>query len=207
MGSQALPLQSLLTTCAAAVVLQTVPQAPQLLPSIELSASQPLNLLLSQVRYEPEHMGAHWLLTHRLELTCAVPLVEQTMPQPPQLPGLLVVLVSQPSVAPPVQSPNPLLQTGAVQAVAEQVEVAFGYLVLQSLPAAPQPPQFLVLVPMLISQPFFASPSQSRKLPLQLLTEQAPRSHLGVPLSMVQGWPQPPQAPVSVLVLVSQPSA
>ena len=129
------------------------------------------------------------------------------MPQPPQLPGLLVVLVSQPSAAPPLQSPKPVLQSGAVQAAPEQLELAFAYLVLQSLPAAPQPPQFLVLVPILISQPFFASPSQSRKLPLQLLTAQAPWSHLGVPLSMVQALPQPPQAPVSVLVLVSQPSA
>src|SRR5689334_11579429 len=123
------------------------------------------------------------------------------MPQPPQFPGLLVVLVSQPSAVPPLQSPKPLLHMGAVQALPEQVELALAYLVLQSLPAAPQPPQFLVLVAILISQPFFGSASQSRKVPAQLLTAQVPMSHFGVPLSILQGLPHAPHAPVSVLVL------
>src|SRR5207247_4955162 len=125
---------------------------------------------------------------------------------PPQLLMSLVISVSQPSPAPPLQSPKPVLQTGVVQALLEQVEVAFGYLVLQSLPAAPQPPQFLVLVPMLTSQPFFGSASQSRKVPLQLLTTQAPMLQPGVPLSAVQALPQPPQAPLSVLVSFLQRS-
>jgi len=113
------------------VVLQTVPQAPQLLPSIELSASQPLNLLLSQVRYEPEHMGAHGCL--RTDWSSRAPCRWSSKPcRSAQLPGLFCGVGFEPSVAPPVQSPNPLLQT-ARAGRGEQVEVAFGYLVLQSL--------------------------------------------------------------------------
>jgi hypothetical protein len=95
----------LLSTWAEAAVLQTVPQAPQLFGSVVLSASQPLYLLLSQLKYVPEHSGEHWLFAHVFMLTCALGAVEQAIPQPPQLPGLDVVSVSQPSPMPPEQSP------------------------------------------------------------------------------------------------------
>ena len=50
-------------------------------------------------------------IPHRPALQVAVPLVdEQTMPQPPQLFGLLVISVSHPSLGFPLQSPKPGLQ-------------------------------------------------------------------------------------------------
>jgi hypothetical protein len=49
-GSQLLPTHALLVTWAPAAVLQTMPQALQLLAFVALSTSHPFSLLLSQVR-------------------------------------------------------------------------------------------------------------------------------------------------------------
>ena len=78
------------------------------------------------------------------------------------------------------------MHTGAVQALPTQVEAALAYFVVQSVPIAPQPPQFLGAVAMLTSQPVLGSPSQSRKVPLQLPISHEPPMHFGVPLVIVQ---------------------
>ncbi len=85
------------------------------------------------------------------------------MPQPPQLPVLVPVLISQPSVfllllqsaKPALQVPlhTPPLQVGEAMPLLEQT--------------APQPPQLLALVVVLTSQPLTGELSQSAKFAAQ----------------------------------------
>src|SRR5437016_4825382 len=84
---------------------------------------------------------------------------EQAAPQPPQLPGPLLVSTSQPSPwRSPLQSPKPGAH-GLVQAPAVQV-TAVTWLLEQ---ATLQPPQLSGSTAKLVSQPLLASPSQSPK--------------------------------------------
>jgi hypothetical protein len=70
-GWQALPLQALLLTWAAAAVLHAneAPQPPQLLALVAVSTSQPLVRLVSQSLYVPEHCGEQALLKQSLLTT------------------------------------------------------------------------------------------------------------------------------------------
>jgi hypothetical protein len=87
---------------------------------------------------------------------------EQTVVQLPQWFGSLLVLASHPSVR------GFMSQSlkGAVQAIAqlppEQLAVP-----LAALQTAPQPPQFEVSLPVLVSQPLFGFMSQLAKFGLQ----------------------------------------
>jgi hypothetical protein len=95
-GWQALPVQLLLDTCAAAAVLQTFLQPPQLLALVAVSTSQPLVALLSQSPYVPEHCGAQALFIQLLAVTWAAAAVLQTVPQAPQLLASVELSASQP---------------------------------------------------------------------------------------------------------------
>ena len=71
----------------------------------------------------------------------------------------------------------------------------------------PQFPQLETLVAVLISQPFEYTLSQFLKPALQDATVQVPLTQPAVPLATAHRWPQAPQLPMSVLVLISHPLA
>jgi hypothetical protein len=80
----------------------------------------------------------------------------------------------------------------------------------QLWPAAhttPQPPQFVLLVFVLVSQPSLAIALQSAKPALQLATRHVPVAHPGVPLGIEHTLPHAPQLAGFVCVLTSQPLA
>ena len=118
--------------------------------------------------------------THALAVQVSPP--PQTLPQLPQLLELLVVFSSQPSIfLLLLQSPKPALQA-PVHTLAVQVGEAM--LLLEQ--TAPQPPQLLALVAVLISQPLARLLSQSAKL--------GEHAHVLPPGVLVQAMlaPQPP---------------
>jgi hypothetical protein len=124
----------------------------------------------------------------------------QLTPQPPQWLELLVVLTSQPLFGLPSQLAKPGLQLGA-HVPFEQATPPFGF-----EHGMLQPPQWLVLLRMLVSQPLFGLPSQLPAPAAQLGTH-APETHAVVPFALLQVTPQAPQLVVVVCRFVSQPSA
>ena len=132
--------------------LHTRPQVPQLVGSVPVATSHPVAYERSQLenpvlqvpiaQVVPRHEGVPFWAT-------------QTVPHPPQFWTLFVNAVSQPSVRSASQLPNPaahvMLQTPDVQKEKPFVE---------SHPR-PQPPQFLALVSVFVSQPLAMLPSQS----------------------------------------------
>jgi hypothetical protein len=164
-----------------------VPHAPQLLLVVS-EVSQPLVALPSQLPHPLLHVPRVQVPVEQLaEAFVRV----QVVPQAPQL--LLVVSeVSQPSLASPLQLPQPLLQLEIVQLPVEQLVEAFA-----AEQPTPQPPQ-LVLVFSGVSQPSLASPLQLAQPALQLAMTQLPLEQLVVALASAQLTPQPPQFEVVV---------
>jgi hypothetical protein len=70
----------------------------------------------------------------------------------------------------------------------------------------PHVPQLFTSVPTDVSQSVPGLPGQCAKPWLQLPTSHIPPVHAGVPLAVTQTIPHPPQLPVDVCVLTSQPS-
>ena len=115
---------------------QVVPQAPQLVLSLRVSTSQPLAGSWSQsakpeahaatAHAPPAHVALAWGSAH-------------VQPQAPQLASLVRRLVSQPSLAVPLQSPAPALQRTTVHAPAAQPLAATP----GSAQAVPHWPQFV----------------------------------------------------------------
>ena len=128
---------------------------------------------------------------------------EAMMLQPPQLVGLVLVLISQPSLSRPLQLPKPALQ---VMPQSCEVQVAVPLVPTQARPQAPQ----LVVVVMLISQPLPGAPSQSAVPTPQLTLDVVhvePEHTAMLPMGGVgQRLLQPPQLSTSpATVLTSQP--
>jgi len=156
--------------------------------------SQPFGPLPSQFPKPPVHEG-----THAPAVQGFVPFTtEHTVPHVPQFEVDVFKLASQPFLTLVSQFPNPLLHT------MEQVADEHDGVPFVPLHAAPQEPQFPVLVLRFASQPFEARLSQLAKPELQVGT-QAPDVHAVVPLAFVQLLPQLPQFAVLVFVFVSQP--
>jgi hypothetical protein len=126
---------------------------------------------------------------------------EQAFPQAPQLPRLVASLASQPFAGSPSQSAKPSLQAAIPQTPAAQFGVALG-----RLHAAPQAPQFAMLVLVFTSQPSDATPLQSPVPALQVAMMHAPPTHPGVAFARAQALPQALQLAGLVLVFTSQPS-
>ena len=122
----------------------------------------------------------------------------QLVPQPPQWLALFVVFVSQPLAGLPSQLAKPLLQAGA------QVPLAQATLPFGLLHAMPQPPQWLVLELVFVSQPLLALPSQLPEPALQLGVQLPPMQAV-VPFGLLHVVPHAPQLPALVVRLVSQP--
>ena len=178
------------------LVLHTVPQMPQLVVLVFVLVSQPLVRLLSQL---PQ--PALQVIPHVLAPQVAVPLVPlHARPHDPQFVGLVVTLVSQPSVKMPLQLAKPGLQV-IPQVLALQVAVP-----LLPLHARPHDPQFVGLVVTLVSQPLEVTPSQFENPALHDWITQPPVAHPATAFARLHTMPQVPQFNAFVLVLISQPS-
>jgi len=126
------------------------PHAAQL-ATVPRLASQPLTTLPSQLPNP-----APQAIAHAPAEQLGVPPAElQAVAQLPQCAVLVVVSVSQPSPAEPLQSPKPVLQLVTTQVPVAHVPVPFA-----GLQAAPQAPQLLEEL-RAVSQPLAGLPSQS----------------------------------------------
>jgi hypothetical protein len=169
---------------------QTLPQVPQLFTFVLVLISQPLLTAPSQLANPELQVIPHTPEAHEAE----PPAVEHALPQVPQLARLVLVLVSQPLEMLPSQLPQPALHamphTPSVQ-LAEPLAVEH---------TMPQPPQFVRLVFVFVSQPFAVLPSQSTMPPVH---------EAQVPFTQPVGHatPQPPQFVLLVRMFVSQPFA
>jgi hypothetical protein len=174
---------------------QLTPQEPQLAALVARVVSQPFVALPSQLP-KPE---LHDPTEQTPEEQAAVAFgSEQPLPQAPQFPTLVCVLVSQPLDAMPSQSAHPATHVGT-QAPAVQVVVPWAL-----AQALPQAPQFDELVWRFVSQPLTVLPSQFPKPELHALSAQVPPLHVAVAFARLQATPQPPQS-VRVLTLRSHP--
>jgi len=171
-----------------------VPHVPQCVVVFVRFASQPFGPLPSQLPKPALQDG-----THEPEVQRFVPFTaEHTVPHVPQFEVDVFKLASQPFVTLVSQLPKPLLHT--MEHVADEHDgVPF-----VPLHAAPQEPQFAVLVLRFASQPLFGLLSQLANPELHVGTH-APVVQVVVPLAFVQLLPQLPQFPVLVFVFVSQP--
>ena len=126
---------------------------------------------------------------------------KQTMPQPPQLLGSFVVVVSQPFPELPSQSALPAAHDVTVQTLLVHAGVPpWGGQTL------PQALQLLTLLVVLISHPFAALPSQLAKPALHTI-EHCPPPQDGAPLLLLHAAPHAPQFDTFVASCTSQPSA
>jgi len=172
-----------------------VPQAPQLVLSVAVCTSQPLVGSRSQSA-KPEAQAA----------TAQLPPVQvalawgstQARPQAPQLSSLVRRLVSQPSLAVPLQSPAPSLQRTTVQAPAAQPTAAAP----GSEHTIPHPPQLEGLIAALAQYAVAPAPQVMRGA--AQVAPHAPPEHTW---PAAQALPQAPQLALSVRVSTSQPLA
>ena len=173
--------------------------APQCETSASRFASQPLVGTPSHSPKPALQVNPHVLAVQR-----AVPFAAagQTVPHAPQLLVAVAVLVSQPSVALPLQLPKPALHAATAQLPAVHVAVAFG-----SAQMREQAPQLAMEVWMFTSHPLAGALSQSRYPFAHDITVQRPALHPGVPLATVHTTPQPPQLATDELRSVSHPFA
>jgi hypothetical protein len=177
---------------------QSVEQEPQLVSEVFVFTSQPsAEMPLQLAKPELHDDTAHVPPTH-----AAVAFkVEQTLPQLPQLDGEIVRLVSQPSEARPLQSPQPALHEAIPQPPFVHIGVPFA--TVQTLPHAPQ---FWTSARTFFSQPSEVMLLQFPKPALQLATVQVLFEHPAVPLETVQTLLHAPQLFGLLEVEVSQPS-
>src|SRR4051812_20739712 len=111
---------------------------------------------------------------------------EQATPQPPQLFGSVVTLVSQPSAGLRLQSAKPWVPPQEVlHRPATHELTPFG-----DAHADPHAPQLCTSVATFTSQPLVAFPSQSAKPASQRLIAQAPFTHCEVAWARAQAPPQ-----------------
>jgi hypothetical protein len=124
---------------------------------------------------------------------------KHALPHPPQFATLVAVSTSHPSAALPLQSASvpPHVEMPHTPPTQFAVPLTSGQTLVQL-------PQASTLFDVSTSQPFDASVSQSRKLPVHVM-EHAPSAHVAVPWFVEHGVPHAPQFLVLVLVSVSQP--
>jgi hypothetical protein len=167
------------------VVLVLVSQPSAGLP---LQSPKP-GLQLATAQLPPAHAGVPFAM-------------EQALPQAPQWPTVVLVLVSQPSAGLPLQLPKPGLQLATAQVPFTHAALPFAM-----EQAFPQAPQLLTSLPTLTSQPSATAPLQFTQPASQLAMLHVPLVHTGVPCGMLHTFPQAPQLLEFEAVPVSQPSA
>ena len=173
------------------------PQPPQFNRLLEVSISQPVDARLSQLPKPGEQTIEHSPLVHP-----PVPFVElQKTPHVPQFEGSLVSAASQPSGALPLQSAKPEEQVPTLQVELPQVP-SEALLKEQELR---QFQQLSASAVMLVSHPFFGSPSQL-PYPCEQAISQTPFAHEAMPRVLLHTTPQPPQFELSDSLLTSHPS-
>ena len=183
------------------LVEQAEPQPPQLFGSAPVEISQP-SVSLSALQSEKPVLHAPSQIPpaqSRVEMLFD----EQLFVQLPHADGVVVMFVSQPSAGFMLQSPKPAVHMDTAQRPLMQMGEPLA--VEQTMP---QPPQLLMSLLVLISQPsVFLFPLQSAN-PVVQAPLQLPPAHVGVVMWLAeQTDPQPPQFAASVPVAVSQPSA
>lgn len=180
------------------LLLQALPQAPQLATEELVSTSQPLETTVSQsLKGAVQLTSVQALLAQPLTALARL----QAEPQALQCSGVLRVSVSQPLAALASQLPNPLAQAPSAQAPFAQLAWA-----LANVQAVAQSPQCVASVLRLVSQPLPTFVSQSPN-PAAHAMAQAPAAQDGVPLVELQIVPQAPQLATLVCRLVSHPVA
>jgi hypothetical protein len=176
---------------------QALPHTPQCEVLVVRLVSHPLAALPSQL---PK--PALQVIPHMPLVQVAVPLLAlHTLPQAPQWVGEDERSVSQPLETTPSQLPRPGLHEATVHAPATQAGVALGREHIR-----PQPPQWLAVALVLVSQPLAALPSQLPKPALQVIPH-TPPVQVAVPLLALHTLPQAPQWVGEDERLVSQPLA
>src|SRR5947207_557600 len=169
---------------------QTIPQPPQLVESLLVLTSHPLEVIWSQ----SANPDLHERIPHCEFIQELLALARlQVLPQAPQLAVLLVRSVSQPSAVWLLQSPKPGRQELILHAPVVHTLVACG-----RLQVLPQAPQLAVLLVRSVSQPSAVWLLQSPKPGRQELTLHAPVVHTLVACGRLQAAPQPPQLLASV---------
>jgi len=185
--------------------VQSLPQDPQFVLSLLMFVSQPSRTTSSSALQldQPESQ----LMLHWAPMQLGVPwLLLQASPHPPQLEGLALTLVSQPSrvaFSLALQSSNPTLQA---MSQTPSVQVGVPLAVLQGLVQAPQLSSSSLR---LISQPLARLPSQLAKPTRQVYWQTPSEQTVGCMLAgamSAQLMPHPPQLVSEVLLSVSQPS-
>jgi hypothetical protein len=161
--------------------------------------SQPLAALPSQLPKPALHAPSTHAPPEHVDAALAR---AQAIPQPPQFAVLVAVLASQPFIALPSQLAKPVLQAPSAQLPPAQVAPAFA-----KEQAIPQPPQFIALERVSVSQPFIALLSQLAKPALQAPSAQLPPAQLAAAFAKEHTVPQVPQFITLALVSVSQPLA
>jgi hypothetical protein len=174
-------------------LLHTCPHVPQLDVFVFRLASQPLFALLSQLANPGLQTGVHTPPAHEV-----VPLgLVQAFAHVPQR-SVVSSGVSHPSIAFESQSPHPARHTGVHRpATHDVVPWALVHFI-------PHEPQLFVLVPVVVSHPFFGSASQS-PYPVLQTGVQSPPTHDVVPFALEHATPHAPQFAALVFVSVSQP--
>jgi hypothetical protein len=132
--------------------------------------------------------------------------VAQLVPHAPQFAVAVLVSVSQPSAATPLQLPKPVLQVNWQVDDAHEMTVAFCTDVLQLVPHAPQ---WVVVLERLVSQPSSAvGAAGCVQLPngeLQLELHKPAEHDTVATLVLLHARPHAPQLALSVAVASSQP--
>lgn len=177
--------------------LHTWPHDPQLLTLVLVSTSQPLAVTPSQLPHPGRHEATVQALLTQLSLALGR---SQAWPHDPQLLTLLLVSISQPSDATPLQLAQPDEHDTTVQALLAQPSLAFG-----RLQAWPHEPQSLTVLVVSTSQPSDATPLQLPHPDAQDATVQALLAQPSLAWGRLQTAPQAPQLLTSVRVSISQP--
>lgn len=174
-----------------------MPQPPQLSTSLRVSISQPFVGLESQSRKPMAQLATVQAPDVQLQLAF-IPL--QLVVQLPQWSTSLRMSVSQPVTGLESQSAKPGEQLATAQAPDAQLQLAF-----IPLQAIMQPPQWLTLLRVLISQPFAGFMSQLAKGRLQPVTVQEPETQSHIAFCPLQTVVHVPQWASSTKRFTSQP--
>ena len=169
------------------------PQAPQLVLSVASVASQPLDGELSQSP-KPGTQRCTVQLPDA-QPSAAVCGSAQTVPHAPQFDGSMEVFEQY------VAGATPQVTRGDAQVVPHTPPEH----TRPAVHVTPHAPQFALSVCVLTSQPSMATPLQSRKPALQVVTAHAPAVHVDAAFARTHARPHAPQFALSVCRLASQP--
>ena len=180
---------------------QLTPQALQFVFDVLVFVSQPLPTIESQFPKPALQVVIEHALPPQVPVATWSRLL-QFVPHVPQLVTSVASVVSQPLLALLSQFPRPPMQTRLAQSPDAQLALVTPGRALQLLP---QPPQFVAVLVMFVSQPLLLIVSQFAKFVLHDAMPQEPPEQVFVALAREHTVPQAPQFDVLVLVLMQLP--